>query len=544
MPAIAQDEGLGTAEAKSKYAGIAMLCFSAFGGLLYGYDTGVISSIKVMHNFLETYGYYDTSLQSWQLTSSTSSLITSILSAGTFFGALFGAPISDKIGRKYSVHVACLVFSVGIAMQTAATSTPLFAVGRVFAGLGVGIVSTVVPMYMSECAPKWIRGAVVSGYQFAITVGLLLASVVDNATKDRQSHASYRIPIGEFDSIQVLLKVLNRVCAAIQFVWALVLSSGMLFLPESPRWLIRAGKEDAAAASLVRLTGLSIDDPDLQLELADVKANLQHEISVGATATYWDCFKSTPTKIRLRTLTGIFLQALQQLTGINFIFYYGTTFFTNSGIKNAFIVTIATNVVNVGATIPGIWGVERFGRRPLLLWGAVVMCICEFIVAIVGVTISIDNLAGQRVLIAFVCIYIAAFASTWGPLAWVYVAEIYPLNVRAKGLSMAAASNWLWNFGIGYATPYLVNKAPGSAGLQSSVFFIWGGCCFLCIAFTIFFIPETKGLSLEQIDMLYENTLPWRAGAFHKKLLDENVHAADVEGGEKEGHEETENLKV
>lgn len=124
----------------------------------------------------------------------------------------------------------------------------------------------------------------------------------------------------------------------------------------------------------------------------------------------------------------------------------GTTFFQNSGISNSFLISVATNIVNVFMTLPGMWGVERFGRRSLLIWGAVGMCICEFLVAIIGVTISIDNHSGQQALIALVCIYIACFASTWGPIAWVVVGEIFPLNVRAKAMSLSVASNWVRSF--------------------------------------------------------------------------------------------------
>ena len=145
---------------------------------------------------------------------------------------------------------------------------------------------------------------------------------------------------------------------------------------------------------------------------------------------------------------------------VNFIFYYGTTFFQRSGISNPFLITIATSIVNVFMTLPGMWGVERFGRRTLLLVGAAGMAICEFIVAIVGVTVSVDNVAAQKVLIAFVCIYIAFFASTWGPVAWVITGEIFPLQVRAKAMSLSVASNWLWNFAIGYASKFALDIAP------------------------------------------------------------------------------------
>ena len=186
------------------------------------------------------------------------------------------------------------------------------------------------------------------------------------------------------------------------------------------------GREADARKSLARLTGFDSDSPDLQADIDEIKVNLETEKTLG-TSTYLDCFKFTENKIFFRTLSGIFIQAWQQLTGstssvhcvgyqensvfffaVNFIFYYGTTFFKQSGISNAFLITVATSFVNVFMTLPGMYGVERFGRRRLLLVGAAGMSICEFIVAIIGVTISVDNLAGQRVLIAFVCIYIVS----------------------------------------------------------------------------------------------------------------------------------------
>ncbi|KAG6900322.1 hypothetical protein C0993_012519 [Termitomyces sp. T159_Od127] len=478
---------------KNKLAGVALTAFSAFGGILFGYDTGVINGVKEMKDWLRTFGRPDPSAPSgYSISSANESLVVSILSAGTFFGALLGAPMADYIGRKWGIVFACLVFSVGVAMQTAATAIPLF-VRILLRPRGI--------------SPKWIRGAIVSMYQWAITIGLLVAAIVNNFTQHRDDHSSYRIPI------------------AIQFIWAAILAGGMLFLPESPRWLVKRGRDNDAAVALSRVTGHKRTDPEVDVELEEIRANLQAELALGESS-YIDCFRCTKNRIALRTLTGIFIQAWQQLTGINFIFYYGTTFFKNSGVSDPFLISIATNIVNVFMTLPGMWGVERFGRRRLLLVGAAGMCICEYIIAIVGVTVSVENLAGQKVLIAFVCIYIAFFAATWGPIAWVITGEIFPLQVRAKAMSLSVA------------TPYLVNKQPGSAGLEAKVFFIWGSTCFCCIVFTYFCVPETKGLSLEQIDLMYQNTLPVNSLKYRRRLMSEGTSAADKEAKTEERSED------
>jgi len=488
---------------RSKWPAILMTTFAAFGGLLYGYDTGTISGIIAMKYYQFQFGYRtdgQTGLgfdpeSTYALKTADKSLVVSILSLGTFVGALLAAPMGDRVGRKLGLIFSCLIFCVGVALQTAATAVPAFAIGRVLAGLGVGLISCLVPMYQSECAPKWLRGAIVSCYQWAITIGLLIASIADEGTANHNSASAYRIPIG------------------IQFIWAAVLAGGMTFLPESPRYYVRRGREADAAKSLARLNSTSVDDPETVSQLAEIKANLEYEQSFGKVG-YAECFMQGKNKHLLRTLTGISLQAFQQLSGINFIFYYGTTFFQHSGISKPFTISVITNVVNVISTIPGMWAVERIGRRKLLLIGAAGMCFCEFVVALVGVTISVSNTAGQKVLIAFVCIYIFFFASTWGPIAWVVTGEIYPLATRAKAMSMSTASNWAWNFAIGYSTPYLVDPGRGNADLGAKVFFIWGTACLGAFIFTYFCIAETKGLSLEEVDELYQTTTPVKSSSF------------------------------
>lgn len=426
------------------------------------------------------------------ITSSQKSLIVSILSAGTFFGALLGAPMGDLVGRRMGMILSSIVFIFGVILQTAATAIPLFTAGRFFAGLGVGLISMLIPLYQSETAPKWIRGTIVGTYQLAITFGLLLAAIVDNSTGGRNDSGSYRIPV------------------AVQFAWGIIMIVGMAILPESPRYLIKVGRYEKAAKALSRLRRLDSSHPTLVAELAEVRANHEYELSLGSSS-YGETVKGTIGK---RLLTGCMLQALQQLSGVNFIFYYGTSFFKNSGIENGFTITLIVNIVNVVSTFPGLYLVEKWGRRSLLLFGAIGMFICQFIVASVGTALP-DSKVANKVLIAFVCFYIYFFASSWGPVAWVVTGELYPLKSRAKCLSMTTATNWLFNWAIAYATPYMVDDDEGSAGLGSKVFFVWGSFCLMACFFVWFLIYETKGLTLEQVDELYAKTSKaWKSKAF------------------------------
>ncbi|KAF2085633.1 general substrate transporter [Saccharata proteae CBS 121410] len=497
--------------------------FVAFGGILFGYDTGTIGDILGMEYWRNQFstGYVNPKDNMKDVTAQQSSEIVSILSAGTFFGALTAAPTADFFGRRWGLVVSTFVFTFGVILQTASTAIPMFVAGRFFAGYGVGMISAIIPLYQSETAPKWIRGTVVGCYQLAITIGLLLASIVGNATKDRNDSGSYRIPI------------------AVQFAWAIILVIGMLVLPETPRYLIKKGKNEEAARSLARLRKLDINDPALVEELSEITANHEYELSLGK-ASYLDCFKGN---LGRRLFTGCSIQALQQLTGVNFIFYYGTSFFQNAGFQNPFIITLITSCINVGSTFPGLYLVEKWGRRRLLLFGAIGMAVCQFIVASTGTATSVSNLAAQRSMVAFVCIYIFFFASSWGPVAWVVTGELFPLKVRAKALSMTTASNWLLNWAIAYSTPYLVNSGPGNADLGSKVFFIWGGCCFVCIFFVYTMIYETKGLSLEQVDELYAKVdKAWNSQGFVPTVSFQEV--ADVGQGRGQSLREAEHQAI
>lgn len=489
--------------------------FVACGGLLFGYDTGTISGILAMTAFREQFstGYTDPKDHRPNVSPAQSSQIVSILSAGTFFGALLAAPLGDRLGRRVSLIIAVAIFSFGVLLQTLAMHIPILISGRFFAGLGVGVISVLVPLYQSEMAPKWIRGTLVCAYQLAITTGLLLAAIVNILTESRDDTNAFRIPL------------------AMQFVWAGILLLGLILLPETPRYLIKRNRHTAAALSLSRLRRLDITHPALIEELAEIEANHEYELSLGPS-TYRDVFLGSPHLGR-RILTGCGLQMLQQLSGCNFIFYYGTTFFERINIRNPFVIQLITNIVNVVSTLPGMVLVESLGRRRLLMIGASGMAVSQLIVASVGTALP-DSYVANVVLIAFVCCYLFFFAASWGPVVWVVTSEIYPLKVRAKSMSISTASNWFLNFAIAYGTPYLVGDSPG-LNLQAKVFFVWGAFCVISLAFVWCMVYETSKISLEQIDEMYERVdHAWNSKSFQpswsfQEMRDEGASASGIQ---------------
>ncbi|PVH96276.1 general substrate transporter [Periconia macrospinosa] len=513
-------------EAHVTLRGYLMCAFAAFGGILFGYDSGYISGVLAMDFFKQEFGGPSNSEDAYNghlYTTWQKALIVSILSAGTFFGALFAGSVADWIGRRKTIIAGCIIFAGGVVLQVASTSVGLLVPGRLIAGFGVGFVSAVILTYLGEVAPKAVRGSILSGYQLFITIGLLLAAVVDQTSQGRMDSGSYRIPID------------------IQFLWAIILGGGLVFLPESPRYYIKVGKLDLARKSLATLRGHPVDSQEITDEMAEILANYRHEMQEMASG-WLDCFRGgwKPSGNLRRVVLGMALQMMQQWTGVNFIFYYGTTFFQQIGLKNSFVISMITTAVNVGSTPLSLWIIEKLGRRMLLIYGATGMLICEFIIAIVG-TVSEGSAAASYCLIIFTCIYIFFFATTWGPAAWVVVSEIFPLPIRAKGIALSTASNWLWNLVIGYMTPYMVDKDKGN--LKSKVFFLWGATCSLCVVFAYFLVPETRGLSLEQIDVMLEETTPRRsAGWMPRRALADEAARNEVEEamGKVEGSEHRE----
>ncbi|RYP42852.1 hypothetical protein DL768_010192 [Monosporascus sp. mg162] len=275
--------------------------------------------------------------------------------------------------------------------------------------------------------------------------------------------AAYRIPLG------------------LQFTWACVLAVGLLVLPETPRYLIKRGQKQEAGVALSRLRRLDIYHPALVEELAEIEANHEYELTLGPD-TYRDIFLGSP----------------------------------HLGRHDPFLISLVMNIVNVVSTIPGLFVVESWGRRKLLIVGSIGMAICQLTIAVAATIVGGDlQEQAAKIMIVFVSIFIFFYAASWGPVCWVVTSEIYPLKVRAKAMSVSTASNWLLNFGIAYGTPYMVGNGEGYADLGTKVFYVWGAFCILAGIFVYCMVYETSKISLEQIDEMYERVaVAWKSKDF------------------------------
>ncbi|KAJ5161661.1 hypothetical protein N7492_007053 [Penicillium capsulatum] len=468
--------------------------FVSMGGFLFGYDTGQISGFLAMKNFLQRYGEPGPD-GSFHFSNARSGLIVGLLSVGTLIGALIAAPIADRVGRKWSISGWCVMVCVGITVQIASPTGKWYqvAMGRWVAGLGVGALSLLVPMYQAESGPRHIRGSLISTYQLFITLGIFVANCINFGTEARPNTGSWRIPMG------------------ITYVWALILGVGMAFFPESPRYDYRHNKVDQAMDTLAKIYGVPRNHRALHIEFDEIKQKYEEEVRNGQV-TWVQLFRA-PT-MAYRVAVGVALQALQQLTGANYFFYYGTTVFKGAGIRNSYVTQMILGGVNFGTTFLGLYLIEHYGRRRSLIAGALWMFVCFMIFASVG-HFSLDQDQPERTkpagvaMVVFACLFILGFASTWGPMVWSIIAELYPSQYRARAMSLATASNWLWNFLLAFFTPFIVSAIDFRFG------YVFAGCLFLAAGLVYFAVIEGQGRTLEEIDTMYlMKVKPWQSSKF------------------------------
>jgi MFS transporter, SP family, sugar:H+ symporter len=471
-------------EGSRTYAIIVCL-FASLGGIFFGYDQGVTGGVLVMDAFLEDFcvGYGGNTYA--QCTAPSKDLPDNWLSFTTNFnlcyytgciaGAFIAGLVADKFGRRWSIFLAGVLFCAGTAwvVGTPAHKHSLELVGRFVQGMGVGNSSFAIPIFGAEMAPKELRGMLSGFMQMTVVTGLFLANVFNIIVQDWK-HAW-------------------RITFSIALVPPVVVMLGIFFVPESPRWMYKHKGREAAEVTLKKLR----QTENVGRELNAIGDQLELE---GDEVAWKELLEPS---IRHRVFIAIMLQLLQQATGINPVFTYGAQIFKDvvgDGIMSLLILSL----VNFLSTMPAMRWVDTVGRRKLLLIGAAGMCVGHIISAIsftVGCTGNTDNSGCKKapgyIMVVSSCFYVFNFAMSWGPICWIYPAEIFPLNVRAKAVSLSSMANWVMGstmIAIPKLFPYLnIN----------GVFFLFFGLCACCGIFVYYFCPETVGLLLEDIEVLF-----------------------------------------
>ena len=442
---------------------------AALGGLLFGYDLVVIGGAKEFYELV--YGLRSPAIKGWGVSSCI---------VGCIIGAICAGKPADVFGRKKMLSISAVLFFVSAIGSGYAPTFFQFVIYRLVGGIGMGIASTISPMYIAEISPERIRGRLVSIQQLNIVIGILLAQLINYLIL--QSH-----PISEGITGQALMETWNgqtgwRWMFAAESIWALLFFIFLFFVPNSPRWLCRIGKDEKAKNVLEKIGGAEY----AEFYLADIKDTLKDSRHLKE---YAELIKP---KMRKILFIGITIAVFSQWCGINVIFNYAHDIFKAAGydVSGVLFNLLIVGVTNFVFTIVAMVTVDKLGRKKLILAGAILLGI-SFI--LVGVCFHTQS---QGIHVLFVVLLsIAFFASTIGPVTWVLISELFPNRIRGLAISIAVLALWIANFVLSLTFPSL-NATLGPA----KTFWIYAGVCFIGALFIFFYVPETKGKTLEQIE--------------------------------------------
>ncbi|KAK3191576.1 hypothetical protein K4F52_002391 [Lecanicillium sp. MT-2017a] len=462
-------------QALGTFRAVYLVALCCVGSFLFAYDTGIVGGILTFPSFQRDFRY------DAKQKATVGSNSTSLLQAGAFFACFFIWPFTAKFGRRWSLVFSSAIFCVGAVIQTLNThSLGAFYAARVISGVGVGMATVIIPMYSAEMAPKNIRGMLGSMFQFFFTLGVMTSYWIDYAVAKHISDdntAQWQIPVG------------------LQLVPGAILGLGMLVTKESTRWLAKKGRHDEALESLIWVRGG--DTPVVRDEFAEIIASIEEEKRIKSGVTWKELLEPIN---RYRVFLIIALQVGVQLTGNTSMAYYAPQIFSLVGAgKDKLLLTGFFGFVKVIACLFFLlFLVERIGRRGSLLAGAFLMGMYMLIVAILTVKFPPNPDAGLTPpsIASLTMIYLEAMSynTSWGPVPWVYMGEIFPTRIREAGIAIGTSTQWLFNFVFSQVTPHAVENLGWKTFLMFSIF------NFALMVFVWFFIKETKGKSLEEME--------------------------------------------
>lgn len=442
--------------------------FGAFGGILFGYDIGVMTGALP---FLQ---------HDWNLQNNPGAIgwITSSLMFGAIFGGAMAGQLSDRLGRRKMILISSIIFAVGSILAGISPHNGILfmIVARILLGLAVGAASALVPAYMSEMAPARLRGRLSGINQTMIVSGMLLSYIVAYLLKDLPGTMAWRLML------------------SLAAVPALILFIGVSRLPESPRFLIKNNKMDEAR----RVLGyIRADKEQIDSEITQIQETVKEEAKVNQKAS-WGTLLSN--KYGYLVMAGVGVAAFQQFQGANAIFYYIPMIVekaTGHEASSVLMWPIIQGVILVLGSLIFLMIADKFNRRTLLTIGGTIMGLSFILPAILNVLIPNAN---PMMMVVFLSIYVALYSFTWAPLTWVIVGEIFPLVIRGRASGVASSFNWIGSFLVGLLFPIMTASMS-----QEAVFSIFGAICLLGVLFIRTCVPETRGHTLEEIEKIGES---------------------------------------
>lgn len=465
---------------------------ASMSALAIGYDTSVIGGTMALTSFMRDFGL---DLVEKTQRDTIQGNIVSTFQAGCFFGALCTFPIAEKWGRRKTIMAAACIFLLGGALMTAANGNlNMIYAGRAVAGLGLGASSLTVPVYISETAPPSIRGRLIGIFEIASQGGGMLGFWINYATDrtiDVNTKTQWIVPLG------------------LQLLPGAGLALGMLWCPESPRWLARGDRFEEAEKILSQIRGMTPEHEYIRREMGDIRAQVE-ERSTNKMSKKQMFMKLFQKGVRNRMGIGMALMFLQSFTGVNIITYYAPRIFESLGIPGTSLKLFSTGFYGISKTLGMVlftfWVVEKVGRRKGLIWGAALGCIPMLYIG--GYVMKADPAAAAAAgvvnrdgwgYLAIVCVYINAIiiCATWQGITWTYASEIFPLDIRMLCVAITTADTWLGSFIIARSTPYMISD------LGYGAYFFFGSILVLMGIWSLFFVPETKGITLEDMDALF-----------------------------------------
>ena len=452
---------------------------AALGGLLFGLDQGFIANSL------------DTIRQHYQLGVHDGERYSSILATGGIVGALLSGLFARFLGRKKSLLFAGFIFTAASAYSALLPPLPVLSACRFALGFGVGVASFIVPLFLSETAPASIRGSMGTLFQLMITIGIFLISLTNVLIVRTFVNPATSLP---------LMFLTITLFAAVMFL-------GGFILPESPRWLMLKGRKEDAVAVLRRTLNT---EQEINHEIEEIEQALHGPQGAGIGIVMRGYFFKV-------LLVGVLLQVFQQLVGINMMIYYSPTIFGYAGMKGL-LAAMTVPTVNMLFTFPAIRLVEKWGRKKLLYVGAITMLVTMIAAGVafqsIG-SVSDSSLIGstpKAVLLISAILYIFGFAVSWGPVVWLVCSEIFPLEGREIGMTITTMVNWTFA-GLVMANALSFMQAHGNA----SIFYVFAGFCVFAVAFVALFVPETKGITLEEMEFNLKNGVRLRELGDHAK---------------------------